>query len=111
MHQSLNARVSPTVLSCALVSLAALWFLAVWLGLLRPANVKNWPSEASLFWLLVLCLCPPACAVIAAALFRVHRSLGQRFSIFDWCSLIIGSAPVLCACWFIISFLITYFSG
>jgi hypothetical protein len=110
MHQPLNSRVSPSVLSCALAIFGAVWFLGVWLALLRPGNVKNWPSEVPLFWLLVLCLCPPACAIIVTALLRSRRWLGRRLSVFDWCCGIVGSAPLLGACWFIAMLLIMIFS-
>ena len=99
-----------SVLSSALMSVAVFWYIGI--VVLTSGEQSKVPlAHVSLFWLLVVCLCPLACLVFGFALVQGRRMSCDRFSLLDWCSFVLASGPVIYLGWFIIANIREYFRG
>ena len=101
-------QVPVAALSGALMVLVSIWFVGLWVASVQNRQSKDGVSQASLFWLSIVCLIPIVCVVLVTALLFARRRLHERLSAFDWCSLVVACFPILALCWFIIMSLREY---
>ena len=95
-------QVPVAALSGALMFLVSFWFVGLWVASVENRQSKDGVSQASLFWLFIVCLIPIVCSVLVAALLFARRRHHERLSAFDWCSLVAACLPILALCWVII---------
>jgi hypothetical protein len=97
-----------TVLPGALISLTSFWLVGLWVASVQNRYSKDGVSQASLFWLSVVCLIPLVCIVLVMALLFTRKRLHERLSAFDWCGLGIACFPILALCWVVVMSLREY---
>jgi len=93
MSTSLQPRVSPTVLSSALIGFSALWFISAWVFHVTNRSSKDGVFGAPVWTLLLLVLIPLSTFLLAPWLFRARHAGGERLRPIDYCALVAGVAP------------------
>jgi|SRR5580704_10915293 hypothetical protein len=93
MLVSSQSRISPTVLSGAMIAFSVLWFGSALVYYLTNRDSKDGTSGAPVWSLLFLTLIPLTTFLLAPLLIRERRKEGQRLSAIDYCALIAGIAP------------------
>ena len=93
MHASPQSRVSPTVLSSALIGFSSLWFVSAWVFHVSNRYSKDGVSGAPLWALLFLVLVPLSNFVLVPWLLKARRADCQQLRAFDYCALLAGVAP------------------
>ncbi len=88
--------------------LVSVWFVGLWVASVENRQSKDGVSQASLFWLFIICLIPIVCIVLVAALVFARRRLHERLSALDWCGLVVACFPVLALFWVIVMTLREY---
>ena len=94
MHTSPQSRVSPTVLSSALIAFSIIWFASAYVFHVTNRGSKDGVSAAPLWTMLLLVLIPLSVLVVGPWLLRARRVDGQRLRPIDYFALVAGLAPV-----------------
>jgi hypothetical protein len=94
MNTSPHSRVSPTVLSSALIAFAALWFISAYVFYVTNLGSKDGVSAAPLWTMVLLVLIPLSTMIVGPWLVRARRIDGQRLLPVDYCALIAAFAPL-----------------
>jgi hypothetical protein len=94
MHVSAKSRVSPTVLSGALIAFQILWCASIYAFRVANRSSKDGVSAAPLWAMGVLLLVPLSTMILGPWLVRARRVDGQRLQAVDYCALVLGSAPL-----------------
>lgn len=93
MNASSQSRVSPTVLSSALITFSALWFISAYVFYLTNRESKDGVFGAPVWALFFLTFIPLSTFLLAPSLLRARRVDGQRLRGVDYCALMAGVAP------------------
>jgi uncharacterized membrane protein len=88
-----SRRVTPTVLSLALILFSALWFVSARIFYVANRHSKDGIFQAPIWTLLFLVLVPLSSFLLGTALFRARQSEDQPLSVIDYCALAAGLAP------------------
>ena len=94
MNASPHSRVSPTVLSSALIAFAALWFISAYVFYVTNLGSKDGVSAAPLWTMVLLVLIPLSTLIVGPWLVRARRVDGQRLLPVDYCALAAAFAPL-----------------
>jgi hypothetical protein len=95
MSTSFHRRLSPTVLSAALLVLAALWFVSAWVFHVTNLHSKDGFFGAPVWALVLLVLVPLTSLVLAPCLVQERRSEGGRLHLVDYVALAAAVAPLV----------------
>jgi hypothetical protein len=106
MHVSARTRVSPTVISGALISFQVLWCISLCVFGITNRGSKDGASAAPLWSIALLLLVPLSTLVLGPWLLRARRGDGQKLQVVDYCALVLGFAPVA---FFGVLFVISFF--
>jgi cytochrome bd-type quinol oxidase subunit 2 len=93
-HQPNHRRLSPSVLSAALVVFAAAWFIAAWVFHAANEHSKDGVFGAPVWTLGVLVLVPVISLVLAPCMVQERRSEGSLHKI-DYVALLAAVSPVI----------------
>jgi hypothetical protein len=91
MHSVVRNRVSPSVLSIALLIGSAVWFVSACAYYATSAFKDEW-SATPLFWMLIVIVTPAICFAIGMILVDTRQH--SRLSRLDWCALVAALFPV-----------------
>jgi hypothetical protein len=96
MNALRHSRVSPTVLSAALVAFALLWVVGARVFYVTNLQSKDGVSAAPTWALGAVIIIPIVTAfVLIPALVRARRGNGERLRAFDYIALAIAGGPLL----------------
>jgi hypothetical protein len=93
MNPELRSRISPTVLSGALLAFSAIWFTSAWVFYLGNRSSKDGVFGAPVWSLLFLALVPLSTFLLAPLLINARRCHGERLRVVDYCALVAAAAP------------------
>src|SRR5262245_12702567 len=93
MHASPQSRVSPSVLSSALIAFSVLWFASAYVFHVTNRGSKDGVSAAPLWTMLLLVLIPLNTLVLGPWLIKARRGDGQRLRAIDYCAFAAAAAP------------------
>jgi len=93
MHKTSQTRISPTVLSIALMALSIVWFVSADVFYVSNRDSKDGVSNAPLWTYLFLLVVPASTFLIWPVLRKARRDEGQRLGLIDYCGLGAGLAP------------------
>ena len=94
-YQPNHRRLSPTVLSAALVVFAAAWFIAAWVFHAANENSKDGVFRAPVWSLGVLVLVPVISLVLAPWMVQERRAEGGNLHKIDYVALLAAVSPVI----------------
>lgn len=95
MHGSMQARVSPTVISGAMIAFSCLWVVSAWVFYVSNQESSDGVFGAPLWALLFLLLVPMSNLMLAPCLVRARWTEQQRLKLLDYCALVGGAAIVV----------------
>ena len=95
MHASDTIRVSPTVISSAMIAFSCLWVVSAWVFYVTNRHSKDGVFGAPVWALLFLVLVPLSTFVLAPCLVKARRTEEQRLKALDYCALLAGMAPFI----------------
>src|SRR6266704_133473 len=93
MHASPQLRVTPTVLSGALIGFVALWFADAFAFYFANTHSKDGWSAAPVSVMWALAILPLLALVLAACLVSARRTLGKRLRVVDYLVISAAAAP------------------
>ena len=93
MNKASQPRVSPTVLSIALMTFSIFWFVSAHVFYVSNKDSKDGVSNAPLWTYLFLLIVPASTFLIWPVLLRARRGEKQRLGLIDYCGLGAGLAP------------------
>lgn len=95
MHTSPQSRVSPTVISSALIVLSALWFVSAYVFYLANRQSKNGWSDAPVLAMLVLIVVPLLAPLFTFWLLAARHAERQRVRPVDYIAMAAAAAPFI----------------
>src|SRR5437588_12414551 len=94
MNVSAKSRVSPIVLSAALIAFQVLWCASIFVFRVTNQSSKDGVSAAPLWTMLVLLLVPLSTIILGPWLVRARRVDGHRLHAVDYCALVVRLVPL-----------------
>src|SRR6185312_16079779 len=86
-------RVSPTILSFALIAFAPLWFISARVFYVANKGSKDGISNAPLWTYMFLILIPVITFLIVPMLVKERQDESRRLQVIDYCGVAAGVAP------------------
>ena len=107
MKASPQSRVSPALLSSALIALSALWFISADVFYLTNRASKDGVFGAPVWALFFLTFIPLSTFILAPWLLRVRSTESQQLKTLDYCGLAAGAAPFIFVGFLFLKFFVT----
>jgi Kef-type K+ transport system membrane component KefB len=86
-------RVTPAILSFAMIVSAPLWFVAAHVFYVANRDSKDGISNAPLWTYLFLILIPTSTFLLLPMLLKERQNEGRRLQVVDYCGVMAGIAP------------------